>query len=246
MKILALNGSPTMHKGMTHILLQEMLTGAKEAGAEVESVFLQKKKIHYCLGCYRCWLKTPGVCVHKDDMPDLLEKVREADCVVLATPLYVDGMTAQTKTFIDRLIPLGDPHFELIDGHYRHVKRYEHTPDLALVSVCGFYERDNFDGLIDHAQRICKNLRCRFAGALVRPSSYIFTLADLLPDAVAEIRQAARTAGRELVEQGTFSPATLDAVARDYLPKQAFLDGSNRFWDECIERGVFPPLESAS
>jgi len=47
MKIFAVNGSPNMKKGMTHILLENFLEGAREAGAEVETVFLQKKKINY-------------------------------------------------------------------------------------------------------------------------------------------------------------------------------------------------------
>ena len=75
MKIFAVNGSPNMKKGMTHILLEIFLEGAREAGAEVKTVFLQKKKINYCLGCFNCWVKTPGVCVHKDDMPELAEEI---------------------------------------------------------------------------------------------------------------------------------------------------------------------------
>ncbi len=240
MKILAVNGSPNTKKGMTHILLETFLEGAREAGAEVETVFLQKKKIQYCIGCYTCWVKTPGVCIHKDDMSEILEKVREADYLVIATPLYVDGMTAQTKTFLDRMIPLSDPHFELVDGHYRHPRRYgENPPGVVLVSVCGFYERDNFGGLIDHMERMCRNMQSRFVGAVVRPSSYIFTLEEILAEPIKEIKEATRRAGRELVEKGELSPQVLDDVARDYLPKDAFLGGSNDFWDRCIKAGKF-------
>ncbi len=243
MKIFAVNGSPNMKKGMTHILLDNFLEGARDAGAEVETVFLQKKKINYCIGCFTCWVKTPGVCIHKDDMAELLDKVREADCLVIGTPLYVDGMTAQTKTFLDRIIPLSDPHFELVDGHYRHPRRSGEKPtDVVLASVCGFYERDNFDGLIDHMERICRNMQVRFVGAVVRPSSYIFTLEEILADPVREIKEAARRAGRELVETGELSERVLDDVARDYLPRDAFLKGSNEFWDRCIKAGKFLAL----
>ena len=243
MKIFAVNGSPNMKKGMTHILMETFLKGAREAGAEVETVLLQKKKIQYCIGCFNCWVKTPGVCVHKDDMPELLEKVRGADYLVIGTPLYVDNMTAQTKTFLDRMIPLADPHFELVDGHYRHPRRHgENPPDVVLVSACGFYERDNFDGLIDHMERMCRNMQSRFVGAVVRPSSYIFTLEKILAEPIKEIKEAARRAGRELVEKGTLSPQVLDDVARDYLPKKAFLRGSNDFWDRCIKAGKFLAL----
>ena len=216
MKIFAVNGSPNMKKGMTHILLEDFLEGAREAGAEVETVFLQKKKINYCLGCFDCWVKTPGVCVHKkDDMPELMEKAHQADCMVIGTPLYVDGMTAQTKTFLDRMIPLVDPHFELVDGHYRHPPRDGRSPaDVVLVSVCGFYERDNFDGLIDHVTRMCRNMQSRFVGAVVRPSSYIFTLEKILGEQIKEIKEV------QIIHK-RISDIRIDAIhkATSYLAK---------------------------
>ena len=89
MKILAVNGSPRGPRGNTDCVLQPFLEGAREAGAETETVYLKDKQINTCLGCFTCWTKTPGVCVHKDDMPELLDKLREADIVVHATPLYV-------------------------------------------------------------------------------------------------------------------------------------------------------------
>lgn len=238
MKIFAVNGSPRMKKGITHILLENFLEGARSAGATTETVFLQKQKIKYCLGCLDCWVKTPGVCVHNDDMKQLIEKMDCADCLVLGTPVYVDGMTAQTKTFLDRMMPLVDPHFENVDGHYRHPSRSGRPmPSVVLVSVCGFYERDNFDGLIDHLTRICRNMQSRFVGAVVRPSSYILNLDSILARQIEEIKSAARRAGKELVEEGTLSPQVLDDVARDYLPKELTLKGANDFWDKCIKAG---------
>jgi len=150
----------------------------------------------------------------------------------------VDGMTAQTKTFLDRMMPLVDPHFENVDGHYRHPSRSGRPmPSVVLVSVCGFYERDNFDGLIDHLTRICRNMQSRFVGAVVRPSSYILNLDSILARQIEEIKSAARRAGKELVEEGTLSPQALDDVARDYLPKELTLKGANDFWDKCIKAG---------
>ncbi len=235
MNIFALNGSPNMKKGMTHILLENFLDGAREAGAEVETIFLHEKKIDYCISCFNCWIKTPGVCVHKDDMAELLEKLRQADYFVLASPVYVDGMTAQTKTFVDRMIPLLDPHFELVEGHSRHVMRYEKLPNIVLVSVCAYYERDNFDGLIDHMDRICRNFQTRFVGAVVRPGGYILSMDKSLPEPVKKIKEAAQRAGKELVEHGSFSPQTLEEIAQDYFPKEAILEKANRSWDRRIE-----------
>jgi len=94
-KVLAINGSPRGPRGNTDRILQPFLEGAREAGAETETIYLKDKKINYCLGCFTCWTKTPGVCVHQDDMPKLLEKMRQAHVLVYASPLYIFTVTAQ-------------------------------------------------------------------------------------------------------------------------------------------------------
>jgi len=241
MKIFAVNSSPTASRGMTQRLLELVLEGARQAGAEVEQVFLQGRRIAPCLGCLNCWVRHPGRCVQKDDMDELRPKVAAADVFLLATPVYVDGMCAQAKIFLDRLIPLIDPHFTLVDGHCRHRMLSEKMPDLALVSVCGFYELDNFEPLVEHLRRAAKNLGGRFLGAVLRPASRLLTLKDSMPDQVEQIEQAARRAGRELVEKGAFSPETLEEVARQFFPKEIYVDGANLFWDRCIKKGRFPP-----
>jgi multimeric flavodoxin WrbA len=88
-RILAINGSPRGARGNTARIIEPFLEGAREAGAEAEVITLRDKDINHCLGCFNCWIKTPGVCVHKDDMPNLLEKIVAADVLVFGTPLYI-------------------------------------------------------------------------------------------------------------------------------------------------------------
>lgn len=239
MKIIALNASPTMRRGMTSSLMDSVLEGAKEAGAEIEIIYIQKLKINYCIGCFDCWVKTPGVCVHKDDMVSLLEKIKESDCVLICTPLYADGMTAQMKTVIDRMIPLIDPHIENVGGHNRHVKRLKKLPGVALLSVCGFYELDNFDGLVDHMKRICKNFQAEYLGAILRPFSYLLNLENIMPEEVKNVRQSAKQAGMELVKNRNISEETLAAVAHNPIPKDFFNQSANDLWDASIKKGKF-------
>ncbi|HPB71336.1 MAG TPA: flavodoxin family protein, partial [Syntrophales bacterium] len=66
MKILALQGSPRP-AGYTQMVLDPFLEGARSRGAETETIFLAKQKIRPCIGCYTCWYKTPGICIHKND-----------------------------------------------------------------------------------------------------------------------------------------------------------------------------------
>jgi len=132
MKVTAINSSPLMAKGNTAAILTPFLEGMKEAGAEVELFYTKKLKIKPCQGCFNCWLKTPGVCSQRDDMDMLRPKLEEADVWVLATPLYVDGMTGPMKNLLDRIIPGIQPFMELRDGHIRHPGRGETRHGQAL------------------------------------------------------------------------------------------------------------------
>ena len=102
-KVLAFNSSPRKGKGNTALILDPFLEGMRESGAEVELFYNDKLKVKPCTGCFNCWLKTPGVCSHKDDMQWLLPKMRDADVIVYATPVYSYGMTGQMKNLIDRI-----------------------------------------------------------------------------------------------------------------------------------------------
>ena len=99
-KVLILEGSPRPN-GNSCILSDEFARGAEEAGCTVEKIQLSRKKISGCLGCNACY-RNGGDCVQKDDMAEIRAKMLEADCIVLASPIYFYSMTAQMKTAIDR------------------------------------------------------------------------------------------------------------------------------------------------
>ena len=95
MKVLALNSSPRAEgQSKTNLMLTPLVEGMQDAGAEVEVIELRRKTIKNCIGCYTCWTKTPGKCIHKDDMTDeLFPKWLASDMVVYATPLYNYALT---------------------------------------------------------------------------------------------------------------------------------------------------------
>ena len=84
MKILAINSSPRSGgRSKTELMLNHLVEGMQEAGADVEVVNLREKNIKNCIGCFTCWTKTPGKCLHKDDMTnELFPKWLEADLEV--------------------------------------------------------------------------------------------------------------------------------------------------------------------
>ena len=100
--ILILSGSPRKG-GNSDLLCDEFAKGAQEAGHQVEKIRVQEQKIGPCLACYGC--RGTGVCVQKDDMASILEKMVAADVLVLATPVYFYSMDGQLKTLIDRTLP---------------------------------------------------------------------------------------------------------------------------------------------
>ena len=99
MKILGIMGSPRM-KGNTDLLLEEALRGAKSRQAEVEKIVVDKMKITPCREYYGC-LKD-GNCIIRDDMDSIYPKLLEADGIIVASPMFFYGVTAQLKALIDR------------------------------------------------------------------------------------------------------------------------------------------------
>jgi multimeric flavodoxin WrbA len=103
MKILAISGSPRQD-GNTVILLNEALKGAQQEGAETELYSASGKTITPCDACISC--RKTGRCHIDDDMQELYPKLREADGIIMGTPIYHYTMAAQTKAIIDRTFSL--------------------------------------------------------------------------------------------------------------------------------------------
>jgi len=120
MKILAICCSPRK-KGNTEILLKEALAAAKKEGAEVEFFSVAGKTIGPCLACNAC--RKAGICVQKDDMQPLYDKLLAADGIIFGTPVYFYSVTAQCKAVMDRTIALS------------HTKRNLHNKVGGIVVV---------------------------------------------------------------------------------------------------------------
>lgn len=101
-KVLILSGSPRKN-GNSDILCDAFMRGAKEAGNDVEKIRVAEKNIGYCRGCYYC-KNSGGKCTIKDDMAEILQKMIDADVLVLASPVYFYSIDAQLKALIDRTV----------------------------------------------------------------------------------------------------------------------------------------------
>jgi multimeric flavodoxin WrbA len=103
-KVLILIGSPRK-KGSTAVLAAEAERGLREQGVETETVFLNDLKIRGCQACYWCKKNDVSECAVQDDMQHLHQLMKESDGMIVATPVYFGGVTAQTKAWLDRMFP---------------------------------------------------------------------------------------------------------------------------------------------
>ncbi len=114
MKIIGINASPRGDASRTKRLVLAVLEGAGEEGAETEFIDLCKYRIEFCTGCGACFAN--GTCIHEDDFCELHEMILAADGIVLGSPVYIDNVTAQLKTFLDRLADA--IHCQMLHGKY--------------------------------------------------------------------------------------------------------------------------------
>lgn len=236
-EVLIIQGSPRGARGRTNECLEWFTEGIRQAGAEVEVVFLHKLKINHCIGCFGCWMKHPGVCVHKDDMPALLKKMAQAETVVFAPPLYTYSVPGLFKDFLDRCLPLIEPWLvPTPDGRTTHPSRYPQKQRAVTFSVCGFPETDHFQPLLDMFRRMNHTLDSVLVGELLRPAAESLVNGDKLGPVVGRIKAAFHQAGRELVEQGYISNSTEEAVAEPiFTDVDSFRMVGNTFWEVAME-----------
>jgi len=227
--ILAVNGSARKQKGFTQVVLDRFLQGAAEAGAKVELIHAAGLDIHPCLSCWQCWFKTPGKCVQNDDMAGVIDRLKAADVIVLATPVYIDHMSAQTKAFVDRMMPLMDFDFEPDEnGQWRHPVRDGFAPGLVLVSVSGFPERETFGPLRAWFKRFARNFHGTVLGEICFPATIV--LQKSIGPAAGHLDLTEQAAG-ELVRTGAISRQTLAGLEEEYLTSTEYgraLEGFRR------------------
>ena len=130
-----------------------------DAGHKVDALVINREEIKPCMGCFGCWVKTPGRCVITDDeMNEISGKQMTSDAVIILTEIIYGGFSADIKSYLDRAIQNIGADFEVYKGEMRHKKRYENFPFFIAVGYgdAGEPERQTFTRLI---QRNALNMR---------------------------------------------------------------------------------------
>jgi multimeric flavodoxin WrbA/putative sterol carrier protein len=244
MKVMALNSSPRGGgQSKTEIMLKSLVEGLVEAGAEVEGVDLRKKKVNNCAGCFSCWTKTPGTCIHQDDMTqELFPKWLESDLVIYASPLYHFTVNAEMKSFIERTLPILEPFFMQQDGQTYHPLRQKH-PKVVVLSVAGFPDEAVFDQLSSWVNFIYGGYHPdgkALVAEIYRPMAEALTI-PYFKEMAAGILDATRQAGREIGATMKVSEETMALVRQPMIENPGdFLEFGNLMWQTCIAEGITP------
>lgn len=226
MKILLLNGSPRKEHSNTLKITNAFLDGLGVQNThELKTIIISKQNIQPCNGCFGCWGKTPGICVQKDDMTELLNLYRDANLVIWSFPLYYFGMPSGIKAFLDRLMPNNLPSMiEDQRGCIRHPQRYDFNQQKhILISTCGFQSTfNNFEALE-------KQFDIMFADSLVKitcPEGGIFG-ADEPSRPIREYLEKVRCAGQVFVETGTLPLKTQHDLSKAIFEPETYMKVQN-------------------
>jgi len=244
MKVLVINGSPRDEQSNSMILTRAFLEGAGWNDADILSV--PKLNIRGCTGCFGCWGETPGECVIKDDMKDILPKLIEADVVIWSFPLYYFSVPGDLKNLIDRQLPLVLPEMSADAESGGHPDRYDFSHQRhIIISTCGFWtDKGNYDGVTFMYDKVCgkdKYTKIYVGQGPLYPVAYATEMPNdlkgmLTPKEYGEFKALidnflliVKRAGKEFAN-GKIEANTQEELARPILPKKAYEQGANASW----------------
>lgn len=202
-------------------MLKVFVDGMIRAGASVDTFYIPSMKIKPCQGDFSCWSTKPGQCHLEDDMQLLYPKLRNAEVLVLATPVYVP-LPGEMQNLLNRLVPLLQPVCKWRRGRTRLIG---FRPDVkitkvALVSTSGWWELGNFGTVVRIMREFAKDANVDFAGALLRPN-FRYMAAD--EKRAKEIYGAAEQAGYQLVEEGRIAKELLSTISQPLISRESWL-----------------------
>lgn len=132
MKTVILDGSRSLESPLA-IINSKVEAELNKRGWEIDNIQLCEEKIATCIGCFGCWLKTPGECVINDKAREIAKKIIQSDLIILLNPITFGGYSFELKKIMDRIIPLILPFFAKIDGEIHHQPRYEKYPNIIAI-----------------------------------------------------------------------------------------------------------------
>jgi putative NADPH-quinone reductase len=235
LKILAINGSHRGRLGYTQFLIDKLFEGAINAGAECDTIALAEKKINECKGCRACHTEKYYLkCVfeEKDDVNEIFNRMRNADILIYATPVYIFHMSGRMKVFLDRITSTGDSAIPFLSdsGLFFHDFESKLVSKPSVLLTCQDNMEDETSINIElYFKTFCKFLNIPLAGILRRKSG---ALAGQGKDkekekkypVIKDVYRAYIKAGEELAKYGKISKSTQKAANKNIIKMPAIVE----------------------
>jgi len=170
MNVLIINGNLDKKTGTLQDYLDKFTERRRELGDEIKQITLAGKEIQPCIGCYTCWLKTPGICCLKDDHEEIIKSAVWSDQTIWTSSLSMGFVLSSLKNASDRMLPLVHPFLKMKGDRMSHYPRYEKTIDNILLLeanqdldestfniIADIYRRYKFVGKTDKNPEVVAN-----------------------------------------------------------------------------------------
>ncbi len=223
-RILVLNGSPRRNSSSTMRVTNAFLKGVESRRkCDIEIVNIYELNIKPCTGCLSCWGRTDGECViTDDDIPQLKQKILEADVIIDSHPIYFFGMPGTVKQMTDRLLSMLLPYCGEVpvEGKPFHEPRYDMSGKRCLlISSCGFTQTElTYDALL-------KEYDCIFGTenyqAILCPQGNIYASPHFNERTNVFLEKYA-DAGIEFAENGVISEETIKALRKPIFDERRY------------------------
>jgi multimeric flavodoxin WrbA len=219
MKITAINASHRGDEGFTHFLINKIASGAAQQGALFETVVLTKHRINRCIGCQVCHTEKSYLkCIYedKDDVKEIFDKMREADILIFATPVYLFNMSGLLKIFLDRINSTGDSgKLQLSKSglFFHHIDHELCSKPFVLLVCCDNLEDETPKNVISYFRTYSKFMDAPIVGTLVRKSGKLIghgksSDKEKQYPKIYDVYEAFQQAGKDLATTGRISSKT--------------------------------------
>lgn len=217
--------SSSPESGNTARLLKAFLNGLERGGDETKLFDVKDIQPSPCTGELHCWLEDPGNCYIQDGMQELYPVLRQADTLILGTPVYIP-LPGEMQNLLNRLCPIIEPELETRDGRTRgRIREGVGIQRIAFVATSGWWEIENMDTVVRIARELAENASVPLAGPLLRPHAAMALSPQGKP---SEILQAAEQAGFELASAGKIQAETLSTVSQPLIGREEYRQYMNQ------------------
>ena len=234
MKIVAINGSHRGKRGYTQFLINKLFEGSVKEGAECETIVLAEHKINECTGCRVCHTQKHYLkCIYhdKDDVSAIFDKLRSADMITFATPIYIFTMTGKMKVFLDRITSTGDSSIPVISEKglfFHNTEKKLFAKPFAIITCQDNFEHETCKNVISYFETFSRFMDAPFVGALNAKSGGLVKHGqDVKKEEefpkIKQVYAAYIKAGEELVKNGKISKLTQQQANQNIIemPKVA-------------------------